>query len=184
MFDDDATVVRSILDLYETLWKSSIGVDLLYEDNATDKTKLQVVSNEYWRQIIQQLERRPELMRSMPPRKFEELVAELLVREGLRVTLTPQVRDGGRDILAALNSPTGEHLYLVECKRYSQDRPVGVELVRQLYGVVEIERATAGLLVTTSSFTAGAVKLQNNIAHRISLRDYDGLVTWIKKLAL
>lgn len=188
-FCDEPKVLEEIQKTFDNRWKSACSVNLLYEDhgeknNEFNKFNLLTVSNNQWGQILQQLIRNPELMRVMTPRKFEELVAELLTREGLCVTLTPQARDGGRDILASLKTSVGEHLYLVECKRYSQDRPVGVQLVRQLYGIVEVERATAGLLVTTSSFTAGATNLQKTLAHRIALRDYSGIVSWIQKLSL
>ena len=48
---------------------------------------------------------------SVSPHKFEELITELLEREGMNVHLTPKTRDGGRDILASLNTAVGEHLY-------------------------------------------------------------------------
>jgi hypothetical protein len=178
--------VQSLIDRFESTWKRALELDLLYRDDAfveePRKSQILIVSQGQWDRLIQVLAQKPELMRAMAPRDFEELVAELLSREGLQVVLTPRSRDGGRDILACLETPIGEHLYLVECKRYAANRPVGVELVRQLYGIVEIERATAGLLVTTSTFTSGAYDLQRTIGHRLGLRDYDDLVNWLKNV--
>src|SRR4028118_269404 len=51
-------------------------------------------------EIISRLAREPEDLYQMQPRYFEELVCALLVDMGLDVHLTPQTRDGGRDILA------------------------------------------------------------------------------------
>ncbi len=48
---------------------------------------------------------------------------------------------------------------------------IGVELVRQMRGVVLEERASAGILVTTSRFTSGAYDLARR-AGNISLNDY------------
>jgi restriction endonuclease Mrr len=122
-------------------------------------------------------------MREMHPRAFEELVAELLSKEGLKVELTPLTRDGGRDIIVVSDTPFGRHLHLVECKRYSENNPIDVRLVRSLYGVVEAERATAGMLVTTTRFTPPAVEFIDSVKNRLSKKDYNDLAIWIKKHA-
>ena len=46
----------------------------------------------------------PDRLHELHPRRFEELVAELLAREGLDVELTPASKHGGRDVLAYANS--------------------------------------------------------------------------------
>lgn len=71
-------------------------------------------------------------------------------------------------------------MYVVECKKYSPAHPVKVNLVRQLSGVVQAERATAGILVTTSSFTRGARELEKQLFHQISLKDYMDIQDWLK----
>lgn len=86
--------------------------------------------------IIERLRRQPASIFELPSRQFEELVAELLADLGYEVELTQATRDGGKDILAYMDTPHGKLLCLVEAKRYRHDRPVGVELVRQLYGTL------------------------------------------------
>lgn len=86
--------------------------------------------------LVERLRRQPQSIYELPPREFEELIAELLSDLGYEVELTPASRDGGKDILAYMSTPHGRLLCLVEAKRYRQDRPVGVELVRQLYGTL------------------------------------------------
>jgi len=76
----------------------------------------------------------------------------------------------------------GTFLYLVECKKYAPSRHVGVELVRRLYGVVELEKATAGIVTTTSYFTKGAKDLQSQLLHHISLKDYVSIQGWLKSI--
>lgn len=51
--------------------------------------------------------------------------------------------------------------------------------MRQLYGVVEAAKATAGILVTTSSFSGDARDYQTTVKNRLSLRDYEALLEWI-----
>jgi restriction endonuclease Mrr len=45
--------------------------------------------------------------------------------------------------------------------------------VRGLYGLVEAERATSGLIVTTSYFTTGAVAERERLKYRMALADFD-----------
>lgn len=135
-------------------------------------------------EILKLLKAKPELMRNLPPRKFEELVGEILAKMGYEITLTPEKRDGGFDIYAARKEGLGQFLYLVECKRYDPAHKVGVEIVRSLHGVVQTERATAGAIVTTSFFTSGAREYQQRIEHQMQLHDYITLQTWIKGFPL
>jgi restriction system protein len=77
----------------------------------------------------------------------------------------------------------GTFVYIVECKKYAQNRHVGVKLVRQLCGVVHAEHATAGILVTTSFFTREAKRFQETIPNQISLKDYSGIRAWLDAIA-
>jgi len=128
--------------------------------------------------LIAALAQEPSLMYKVHPRRFEELVAELFKRMGYEVTLTPTSHDGGRDVLAVRRDDVGTVLTLVECKRFRPDRKVGVALVRSLYGVVTSERASHGVIATTSSFTRNAKAFQQNLNYQLSLRDFNDLAKW------
>jgi restriction system protein len=123
-------------------------------------------------ELLRQLDKRPDLLYSLTARQFEEFVAELFLRQGYEVQLTPASKDGGKDLYVATKSDLGTFLFVVECKKYAPDQPVGVELVRHLYGVVEAERATGGILATTSRFTRDARRFQESFRTRLSLKDY------------
>ncbi len=133
-------------------------------------------------ELLQKLAAKPDLLYELSDRKFEQIVAEIMSRFGYDVTLTPSTRDGGKDIYAAKKNDLGSFLYVVECKKYAPNRPVGVGVLRQLYGVVEQERATAGLVVTTSSFTQPAQSFTSEAAFRLSLKDYTDLHSWLNKV--
>jgi Restriction endonuclease len=122
---------------------------------------------------------RPELIDSLTPREFEELVAELYERAGFHVELTPASRDGGFDIYARHTTPYGKLLTLIECKKYARERRVGVRLVRHLFGVVEARRAHAGVVATTTTFTRGARDFAD-MHSRIALQDYFALQDMLK----
>ena len=74
----------------------------------------------------------------------------------------------------------GTFLFLVECKRYTPPRKVGVEVVRSLYGAVQQRKATAGIIATTSFFSGDATDFQRDIRHQISLRDYIEIKKWLR----
>jgi restriction system protein len=131
--------------------------------------------------LLRMISSQPSLMQEMSARQFEELVAEVMQRQGYTVELTPATRDGGKDIYVAKRSDLGSFLYLVECKKYALDNPVGVGVVRALYGTVQYERATAGIVVTSSTFTRDARDFVQRIEHQMSLRDYVALSDWIRK---
>ncbi|MGH7130667.1 MAG: restriction endonuclease [Phycisphaerales bacterium] len=123
-------------------------------------------------------------MHGLHPRRFEELVAELLDREGFEVQLTPESRDGGKDIYAVQSNALGRFLFVVECKRYALGKPVGIEFVQRLAGVVDGMRANAGIIATTSRFTRPAIECQERDYRTIiSLRDYTHLQQWLNRAA-
>ena len=130
-------------------------------------------------EILRLLKRDPELLRSLPPRKFEEIIADLLRKQGYQVTLTPATKDGGIDMYAAKKDGLGTFLYLVECKRYTPPNKVGVSVIRSLYGVLQSRKATAGVIVTSSFFTKGAREFQQENFYQLQLHDYLGIQNWL-----
>jgi len=67
--------------------------------------------------MIAALKKQPKDIFTLSPRKYEELVAELMRDMGYEVTLTKATRDGGKDILASIRTEVGDLLCLVEAKR-------------------------------------------------------------------
>jgi restriction system protein len=132
-------------------------------------------------EIIRKLKQEPELARSISPRHFEELVAELLDDMGFEVALTPPSRDGGFDMRVARKDGLGSFLFLVECKRFADARKVGVNVVRSLHGVVQQQNANAGAIVTTSFFSSDAKEFRQTIEHQMHLHDYVQLQKWVKE---
>jgi len=140
-------------------------------------TDVRVISGAFLRQVADD----PRLMFEMPPRRFEEFVVELLERHGYTVMLTPQTRDGGKDMYAAWRDDVGSFLYVVECKRHAPDRPVGVGVVRALHGVAQHERVNAVMVMTTSYFSAPAREFADDLRYQVSLKDYLDLRHWLDR---
>jgi restriction system protein len=136
------------------------------------------------REVLAYFGRHPELLHSLPPRKFEELVAAVFRQSGFDVELTPETRDGGIDIIAVRkDSFLGEGLHLIECKRYIPGNTVGIGVVQRLLGVVEQHRATKGIVVTTSTFTRDALEVAQNARHRLALNEYSTLAHWLAQFS-
>ncbi len=131
--------------------------------------------------LIQKIAENPTLMRTIAPRHFEELIAELLDNFGYEVELTQVTRDGGCDIIAIASHDIADAKYLIECKRYKESNKVGVQPVRSLYGVVKSENATKGILVTTSTFTKPATEFLQSNKWELEGRDFNGILDWLKK---
>lgn len=129
--------------------------------------------------LITSLKKQPGDIYNLAPRDFEKLLADLLQDMGWEVELTKQTRDGGSDILAYLNTDIGRLLCLVEAKHYREDRKIGVDLVRTLYGTLVDAQANSAMLVTTSSFTKDAKEFQQKHKYQLTLRDYADVVEWI-----
>lgn len=123
----------------------------------------------------------PDKMRTMHPRKFEELVAELLKNLGYdEVTLTPPSKDGGRDIHVFNKTALGSFLGFIECKRHNN--PIQVGIVKQLRATVDEHRATFGAVVTTSTFTRGAKAFARKFEHQMKLHDHLALQSWLDQI--
>jgi hypothetical protein len=90
-------------------------------------------------------------LQGLTPRAFEELIAESLRGLGYQVELTQFTRDGGIDLIAIGGRDSQHKPILLQCKRYSPGKRVGVEVVKSL-----IYSTTPDLhkpvLVSTSSF--------------------------------
>jgi restriction system protein len=131
--------------------------------------------------LVRNLQKRPEDLLRISPRNFEMVLAELLTDMGWEVELTKATRDGGKDILAYMNTSIGRLLCLVEAKKYRKDRKIGVDLVRTLYGTLCDYQANSAMMVTTSTFSPDAHEFQQRHQYQLSLRDYSDVVTWITK---
>ena len=122
--------------------------------------------------LLKAASRDPNLVHALTPREFEELSAELFQRQGYKVTITPQTRDGGKDLYLAKADGFGSFLYIVECKRYAPDNPVDVGVVRALYGVAQHERVTAAMTLTTSYFSKDAAAFAAEVQYQLTLKDF------------
>lgn len=82
-------------------------------------------------------------------REFEMLIGEIFRQKGFTVTeLGGSGADGGVDLVLKKNNET----YFVQCKQWKAYK-VGVQIIRELYGVMAAKGAVGGYVVTSGVFT-------------------------------
>lgn len=90
----------------------------------------------------------------IPWEDFEHLVRELFSKlfsaDGAEVKVTQASRDGGVDAIAFDPDPIRGGKFVIQAKRYTIVVPVSA--VRDLYGTMQHEGASKGILVTTSNY--------------------------------
>jgi restriction system protein len=91
-------------------------------------------------------------IRALSWREFEELVGEAYRRQGYGVIEnTSAGPDEGIDLVLKKNGG----LVLVQCKQWKSAK-VGVNIVRELFGVITAKHATSGILITSGIFSQEA----------------------------
>src|SRR5206468_4891432 len=103
--------------------------------------------------VLGALDQRPNLM-ELSPRDFESLITNLFQKMGLETRQTQPSRDGGVDCVAYDPRPIFGGKVVIQAKRYKHT--VGVSAVRDLFGTVQNEGASKGILVTTSGYGKAA----------------------------
>ena len=90
-------------------------------------------------------------------REFEMLVGEGFRLQGYQVMETGGGgADGGVDLVLSKPGKSGGEKFLVQCKQWRALK-VGVDVVRELYGVMAASGATGGFVVTSGRFTEDAI---------------------------
>ena len=124
----------------------------------------------------------PELLRTLDWRLFEKLLADILDSFGFEVELQRGTKDGGIDLFAVKQGhPLGPQRFLLQAKRWKNS--VGVEPVRQLAFLHSHHRVTKSCLATTAAFTSGAWELARQYRWQLELRDFEGLMEWVREAA-
>ena len=116
---------------------------------------------------------------NMSPRKFEEFMAYMFSQLGFQVELTKTSRDGGADLICMQSKHGIPFRLAVEVKRYKENRPVTVSLIRAFVGANREFNANHLLFVTTSRYTQPANDYATDYAaHLLSLKDYEQIKEW------
>ncbi len=115
-------------------------------------------------------------IRDLSWREFEQLVGEAYRRQGYVVE---EIGGGGPDGGVDLLMHGREGAVVVQCKQWKA-RQVGVDKVRELFGVMTADNASRGILITSGSFTRDALSFAEGKA--IDLVDGHALVKLVRNV--
>jgi len=109
--------------------------------------------------VLSSIDQRPNLM-DLTPGEFEALITNLFEKMGLETRMTQASRDGGVDCVAYDPRPIFGGKVVIQAKRYKNT--VGVSAVRDLFGTMQNEGASKGILVTTSGYGKASFQFAEN----------------------
>jgi len=115
--------------------------------------------------VIQLLER-PDLLDTIGPREFEDLIARWFVSKGMHIEQSMAARDYGYDLLV---EPFRNNRAVVEVKRYKSTSQVPLTVVRQLLGSMVPDHIPYGIVVSSAPFTKSAMFFAQDIEPTILL---------------
>jgi len=133
--------------------------------------------------LIDEISEHPELLDGVDPRGFEKLIAEMYARMGYEIELRRYSEDDGLDFLAIKNEENDPYIIIVECKHPIKKSTIGVNFVRELYGVAKHKSIDAkqSILVTSSKFSPKAEKFAMEAQNEMLLYDGKDVLEWIYK---
>jgi len=119
-------------------------------------------------------------VRAAPPAFFERLVVSLLLSMGYGGSAADAGRalgrsgDDGVDGVVDQDALGLDRVY-IQAKRYAEGNNIGAGAIRDFFGSLDRHKATKGLFVTTSTFSAAARETAEFLSKRIVLIDGEQL---------
>ena len=122
--------------------------------------------------VVSALDQRPNLL-DLSPKAFESFVQNLFTKMGYETDQFRSSNDGGIDCMAYKRDPVAPMKIAVQAKLYT--KTVSPTHVRDLYGTMQHEGATLGIMITTSGYGPGSVEFANG--KPLHLIDGPGLIS-------
>lgn len=157
-----------------------------YQDFVEWQWMCQVFTNDYvdlYEEFYLRIAERPDELLKMTPRQYEQFLDCVFRNNGFRSVLGTGQSDGGVDLRLYHKDSIGEVLTLVQAKRNGKNSPVKPDAVRALAGVMPVENAHRGLLVTTSRFLPTSKKFAARSPNRLELKTSSDVAEWCRVAA-
>jgi restriction system protein len=112
--------------------------------------------------------------------RFDALVEALFAQAGFVTRSQSHGADGGVDIwIHSRNQPDGAPVSIVQCKHWQSGKPVGVDKIRELRGVMAAHNVPRGQFACTAHYSDAAREFARD--NRINLLDGAALLELIGK---
>lgn len=121
--------------------------------------------------VISDIDKRPNLL-DLTPKEFEAFIQNLFSKMGFDTQLFQASGDGGVDCVAYDPHPITGGKFIIQAKLYT--KTVSPTHVRDLWGTVQHEGATKGIMITTSGYGPDSYKFAGG--KPLNLIDGSGLL--------
>ncbi|GHO88196.1 restriction endonuclease [Dictyobacter formicarum] len=116
-------------------------------------------------------------------REFEELIADLLEKDGYQVKLGCGTKDGGQDIIAMKElEGVGSFMSVWQAKKLVPEKKVGLSVIRELADTRTQHKASKGIIVTSTYLTRGALERVSQDQFILGKVDRDDLMKWVRRI--
>lgn len=119
-------------------------------------------------EVFEHFARQPDDLKRLTWRQYEQLLDAVFRNQGFFTKIGTGSNDGGVDIRLYQSHAIPPLVILVQAKRYVR-RPVSLDAVAALFGIAVMERATRGILATTSRFQPKARLFASSTESRIDI---------------
>ncbi|MEV4255346.1 restriction endonuclease [Spirillospora sp. NPDC049652] len=126
--------------------------------------------------VVSDIDKRPNLL-DLSPKEFEAFIENLFSRMGFDTQLFQASGDGGVDCVAYDPHPITGGKFIIQAKLYT--KTVEPTHVRDLWGTVQHEGATKGIMITTSGYGPDSYRFANG--KPLNLIDGTGLLALCHK---
>ena len=132
--------------------------------------------------LIEYAIKHPSFFEAITAYEFEYFIAELLEKMGYKnIEVTQKSKDHGVDIFAEIKHTLGTELMIVQCKKNSLNNRVGEPVIKQLLMNVKLQKASKGLIATTSILTKPAISLIDSYSHKLLSMDIETIKEHLQK---
>lgn len=146
------------------------------ENQNHNETQPEMVTLTHLLQDLNTLKWDKTFLRSLEWKRYEEVCMEYLRIRNCAAEVTCNGADGGVDI--KIHDKDGTLFAVAQCKSWS--KPIGVALIRELYGVMASDKVKYGIFLTTSIFSPDAIEFAKGKS--LILIDADEFVKLINEL--
>jgi len=166
--------------------ESRIITELYNNTNNANENDVNIIISPISNNIINYLKTNPDKIFDLCSRDFEIAMTEIYHKLGYDVEITPQTRDGGKDIIIRTPTNLGDFIYYVECKKYASNYPVGVGIVKNMIGTITTDKVNGGIIATTSYFSSESIKFinENKLNYQIQMHDFNKIRSLLDEIEM